>query len=88
MTRFGHQICRCCNYIESLLGIETIFSLRNLDLVFSCNYIESLLGIETSENRSIALAAYGCNYIESLLGIETGISDKKQQTIESLLQLY
>ena len=37
-----------CNYIESLLGIETIDESSGDFPTASCNYIESLLGIETS----------------------------------------
>ena len=60
-----------CNYIESLLGIET--KVGNFVIAFpSCNYIESLLGIETAIQRPMSYeAALSCNYIESLLGIET-----------------
>ena len=40
---------KSCNYIESLLGIETFLSgIGAIALKGSCNYIESLLGIETS----------------------------------------
>ena len=38
-----------CNYIESLLGIETPnFFPTSGSKLRRCNYIESLLGIETS----------------------------------------
>ena len=82
----------CCNYIESLLGIETFRFTSSVTPLSGCNYIESLLGIETTEEivRSITWAK-GCNYIESLLGIETrhcGVSPQLFQRcnyIESLL---
>ena len=41
------SIWRCCNYIESLLGIETRNHCTSRAQSKSCNYIESLLGIET-----------------------------------------
>ena len=60
-----------CNYIESLLGIETGAHFKPHGWEVCCNYIESLLGIETSRVRSPLLSQIRCNYIESLLGIET-----------------
>ena len=38
-----------CNYIESLLGIETNSHRTTGTTANSCNYIESLLGIETEK---------------------------------------
>ena len=39
-----------CNYIESLLGIETPDSSWYVEMISrGCNYIESLLGIETDK---------------------------------------
>ena len=60
-----------CNYIESLLGIETSSGPDGLEKSGGCNYIESLLGIETLRTPVVFLRFLGCNYIESLLGIET-----------------
>ena len=65
-SRFG------CNYIESLLGIETQATRGYFFLTSKCcNYIESLLGIETPLQNPTTPKTTRCNYIESLLGIET-----------------
>ena len=52
----------CCNYIESLLGIQysCVFPTRTLT-ASGCNYIESLLGIETG-----IMATYGIRAHELL----------------------
>ena len=82
----------CCNYIESLLGIETSpGGEKRSPVTFCCNYIESLLGIETNRNYFQSRCNDCCNYIESLLGIETGVTggchpkDMRCNYIESLL---
>ena len=43
----GRITLSSCNYIESLLGIETLAGILGKLGVYCCNYIESLLGIET-----------------------------------------
>ena len=65
-------VAYCCNYIESLSGIETYSSRDVLPfLLLRCNYIESLSGIETEGRIQFGFFVPGCNYIESLSGIET-----------------
>ncbi len=64
-----------CNYLKSLLGIETkdkpglATSRQASD---HCNYLKSLLGIETDiAQEQPDTTTRDCNYLKSLLGIET-----------------
>ncbi len=78
----------CCNYIESLLGIETVAWTRTSpEIAESCNYIESLLGIETKSAAENISGFSRCNYIESLLGIET-VNQGENIMGRKKLQLY
>ena len=62
---------RDCNFIYSLLGIETWFALCNNYKNKHCNFIYSLLGIETIFETLNQDDWENCNFIYSLLGIET-----------------
>ena len=80
------QQSKSCNYIESLLGIETAVGSFEAVKLPSCNYIESLLGIETKGFSVTTTKWWCCNYIESLLGIETTLRGRDH--IGNMLQLY
>ncbi len=61
-----------CNFIYSLLGIETsVEETYTFSQDAHCNFIYSLLGIETHKVPSHDMNLPNCNFIYSLLGIET-----------------
>ena len=57
-----------CNYIESLLGIETAWPYKQYwGNCPSCNYIESLLGIETLFSIDQKLEAIAQTIVATIL---------------------
>ena len=65
-----------CNFIYSLLGIETVLYIPHWQFSRDCNFIYSLLGIETKHYIPVLPNPLNCNFIYSLLGIETWFTER------------